>query len=443
MKSIVALLLTLLMVNATSANMTGGDFYIVSDYAAERPWPTSSGYEEARSVEQYSAPHPLQYQAIVLPGLVVDLLACSPQGGMLVHLGPMTGSIVLLCAPTPQRIASIGNIASPQIEEQQETPSAVSFDDKSIVLTEDVELMGLATSDKSPIENGSTEAHGVIQSTSDEMKTEWAIALFQKDIPLPANASPLAEFAKLLAIPPAIGVPNIAIDRGNSKSVSLALKALSQHVKSHENEVTPVERPLIHERITQICTFLDDSAKVSPPVDERRVTAICVALSQIGQVEAHRGIVEDGDNRPHRYGWRRLREYFRVAFDGKMWSALENQIKYSKEKYPPHWCGIFCWWALKVAGYDLPPWPTGVGIYGSVPQRPRKSDSRPGDIAFHGGKNGHMALVVAINGDQMQTIDGNTLNPTKGTGGQVWFKPNKRLSAMHSMYSPARDSTFP
>ena len=435
MKAVLILLLSFLFAGSAWANMIGGDFYIVSDYAAERPWP-SSGSEVSQSVEQVTAPQPMQCEAILMPGLVVDLLSCSPQGGTLLHLSPTTYTVVLLCAPTPQSVDNIANITTP-------TATPTKCDEPNPV-EENVELIGLTTEGgKGASQSIDANQQETIVSSTAELDTDLAVALFQRERPLPNGASPLAEFAKLMAIPPAIGVPNVSYERGNSQSIAQALRALSNHVKTHESEVPAEERPLIEERFTQILSFLDGLSRHSSSLDERRVTSVCVALSQIGQVEAHRGVSEAGDRRPHRYGWRRLREYFRVAFDGKMNTALENSIKYKNAQYPPHWCGIFCWWALKVSGYELPPWPTGVGIYGSVPQRPRKSDSIAGDIAFHGGRNGHMALVVSINGDQMQTIDGNTLNPTKGTGGQVWFKGNKGLSAMHSMYSPTRDSTFP
>ncbi len=448
MKPIFVFLIFLLATSTFAAEMIGGDFYVVSDYASDTTWPNAGGYTGAENVDNVEdcetteagsrdVPQSLQYPAQIMPGVPIDLLSCAPQGTMLIHIYPTNWCIVILCAPAQPAASNIECLTgaysqTPDIQMVVKGPGPSSG----------MELIGQTTKGGLSGKQGQN-TQSIIPVTSAEIDTDVAVALFQRDRPLGTDVYPLAEWAKLLAIPQSLGVPNVEAERGNPASLSSAFRALSSHVQNSGAEIESTEVALIQERLNRICAFLDNCAGQSKNLDPRRLTAVCLALSQIGQVEAHRSVSEPGSNRSHRYGWRRLREYFRVSFDGKMWPALENQIKYSKAKYPPHWCGIFCWWALKVAGYELPPWPTGVGIYGSVPQRAQKSDSQPGDIAFHGGKNGHMALVVALDGDKMETIDGNTLNPTKGTGGQVWYKPNKKLSSMHSMYSPARDSTFP
>ena len=83
----------------------------------------------------------------------------------------------------------------------------------------------------------------------------------------------------------------------------------------------------------------------------------------------------------------------------------------------PSWCGIFVFWALNKSGVPMPKWklgrnmikPKAARIAGDVPQ--------PGDIAYRNAYS-HFAIVEAVNGNTVKTVNGNTAG-ADNLGGQV------------------------
>lgn len=254
----------------------------------------------------------------------------------------------------------------------------------------------------------------------------------------PSGVDPMAEWARLVLVPAAVGVPSLQVRPGDLAGAAAAFRELLNHVRAGSS-ASSIAVPEVEERLTRIADFLAERA-AAPAIDPRRVVAVCFALSQIGQVRSsERGERDAATGRWQRAGWERLAEYFRVAFDG-LSPALEASIRWNDAPKPPSWCGIFCWWALKEAGYPLPAWPTGKGIYGSVPSRPGpKTATVPGDIMFHTGDAGHMALTVSTRDGVLRTVDGNTNSSSSPAGGQVGYKDPKSWERIHSAFAPARD----
>ena len=245
----------------------------------------------------------------------------------------------------------------------------------------------------------------------------------------------------MLAMPPSLAMPEVEVERGDLPGLARAMEILLEHLVEARSagRLSEEDGEALERRAGLLRDFFRAQSEKPPVEDPRRLAAVLLALSQVGQVKARLGGEVDAETgRTQRVGWRRLMEYFTVAFE-RMWPALEAQIRFVKNPYPPHWCGIFCWWALKSAGFDLPPWPMGKGIYGSVPLRPSKSAARVGDICYDGGKYDHMSLVVSLEGDRLYTVDGNTIRDDRPVGGEVWPKPRKSLARMSAIFSPVGD----
>ena len=145
------------------------------------------------------------------------------------------------------------------------------------------------------------------------------------------------------------------------------------------------------------------------PNEGIRQAAIAAASGEIGLVRAKNAGDVDETGQSTRYGWERLTEYFNVAAPG-IWP--EDVVKYLKPGLPS-WCGIFTLWALKTGGASVGTWGMGTGIPGIK----QVKDPQPGDIAYM-EQNQHYCLVVSVEGDQVHTIDGNTVGDDTG-GGEV------------------------
>ncbi len=107
------------------------------------------------------------------------------------------------------------------------------------------------------------------------------------------------------------------------------------------------------------------------------------------------------------FGWRRLDYYFSCAYGDKQPSTKKpGQIR--------SWCGIFLLWAVRQAGQTTNDWCSALArIF--RPKHP--SFVVPGDLGYIDHLQ-HVNIVVALKGDLIYSIDGNTMN--YGTG-----DPNK------------------
>ena len=91
------------------------------------------------------------------------------------------------------------------------------------------------------------------------------------------------------------------------------------------------------------------------------------------------------------------------------------------------WCGLFATWAYRQAGATLR-WVIGPP-YGIAWAMTRTSDPQPGDLAYIDQPYQHHAIVESIDGDTINTIDGNS------TGGLVArnSRPRNAFTAFYSV----------
>jgi hypothetical protein len=99
--------------------------------------------------------------------------------------------------------------------------------------------------------------------------------------------------------------------------------------------------------------------------------------------------------------------------------------------YPQHWCGAFALWCLHQVGLALSVrWLVGKGFC-EVQRLPKTTTPLPGDVAYLDKPFQHHAVVKAVEGEFVVTIDGNQGGPTP-----VQEKRRKR-SAITCVYSIA------
>lgn len=107
-----------------------------------------------------------------------------------------------------------------------------------------------------------------------------------------------------------------------------------------------------------------------------------------------------------RKGWQRLLEYFHLAAPG-LWS--DDDITRFRGNIPD-WCGIFALWTIKTGGVSWTgTWRMSRGIAAVSGMIPTTSP-QPGDVACVAEDPQHMALVYAVTGNSILTIDGNSTN---------------------------------
>ncbi len=147
----------------------------------------------------------------------------------------------------------------------------------------------------------------------------------------------------------------------------------------------------------------DSSSEPTDKVDAIRRKIVEHAGSKVGTVHNKAG--EDG----HKIGWQHLKEFYEGAYQLQ---NLETQrpgwLKDIKAigKKVNDWCGIFCVWAWQKAGLPVH-WNTRVI---GCKYRGQKSMLAPGDIVIikkSVNPYNHHCLVKSIDGNQVQTIDGN------------------------------------
>ena len=114
----------------------------------------------------------------------------------------------------------------------------------------------------------------------------------------------------------------------------------------------------------------------------------------------------DPSDATKRKGWERLLDYFHTAAPGVYQDA--NITKFHGPI--PDWCGIFALWAIKTSGVSwVGTWQDGKGI-ASVSGMIPTASPLPGDVGAIKEDPQHMDVIYSVNGNAIQTIDGNSTN---------------------------------
>ena len=172
-------------------------------------------------------------------------------------------------------------------------------------------------------------------------------------------------------------------------------------------------------RIFRLMDFFQSLPDLTPAqqADPRGLSFVSIALSQIGQVKSRVGI-QDPDNTSGpqvRKGWERLNEYFLTAYGSEGPGHFStNDVRFKKNTLQS-WCGIFILWAAKSAGLTSAVWQSTTIDGYLEPEGWKRVNAhkkgfvpRPGDIGLFGGENQRRNIIVAVNGDTITTVDGNT-----------------------------------
>lgn len=169
----------------------------------------------------------------------------------------------------------------------------------------------------------------------------------------------------------------------------------------------------------------------------------------VGSGAAH-GIVSDydtiqetlswGGNRTIRRGWKNYKEFFDVAVTGwteNHWKApgYLDGVKVPGKRVPVmpgsasgiSWCGIFATWCWIKAGKNTK-WTAGIGPTNAKKVAGNKA-IQPGDICVQYGSEVHHFVAVAVNGNTVEGIHGNS------TAQSILAKP-VNLTTVNYYYQP-------
>jgi peptidoglycan hydrolase-like protein with peptidoglycan-binding domain len=171
-------------------------------------------------------------------------------------------------------------------------------------------------------------------------------------------------------------------------------------------------------------------AVAQPAVDGGvRGAIVAAARSKIGSVYSDvAGEVDETGDRT-RQGWQTLTEIFDVGFPSFP-KKIIKYIKYGKNNGKDgsssnglvSWCGIFATWAVMTGGGTCGPWDAGPRC--SSMTRITK-DPKPGDVGYFTA-NQHHCIIASVNGDQIETIDGNSYDGSSGGNGAITSKTRSR-----------------
>ena len=167
-----------------------------------------------------------------------------------------------------------------------------------------------------------------------------------------------------------------------------------------------------------------DKAIASPT----RQAIVSAARSKIGSVFSDvAGDVVDGEKT--RKGWESLTEIFDLAFPSFPKQIIKF-IKYGKNNGKTanpnglvSWCGIFATWAVMTGGGNAGTWTSGnrVSAMNKITR-----DPKPGDVGYFDDWTKHHCIIAAVDGDRIETIDGNSYDGDSGGNGAITSKWRSR-----------------
>ena len=158
-----------------------------------------------------------------------------------------------------------------------------------------------------------------------------------------------------------------------------------------------------------------------------RSAIVSAARSKLGLIFSNQsgGVDETGEK--VRKGWEHLQEIFGVALPNFP-PQVVKYLKYGKNSDAsnpnglPSWCGIFATWAVMTGGGNSGGWQSSNRIDAF---KKLTKDPQPGDVGNF-EKNNHYCIIAAVNGDSIETIDGNSFDGASGGDGAVATKTRTR-----------------
>ena len=153
-----------------------------------------------------------------------------------------------------------------------------------------------------------------------------------------------------------------------------------------------------------------------------RAAIVAAARSKIGSVFSDVADAPDETGDKTRKGWESLTEIFDVGFP-EFPKKIIKYIKFGKNNGQAgsnpnglvSWCGIFTTWAVITGGGNAGTWTSGNKV-SSMKKVTR--DPRPGDVGYF-QKMSHHCIIAAVDGDRIETIDGNSYDADAGGNGAI------------------------
>jgi Putative peptidoglycan binding domain len=160
-----------------------------------------------------------------------------------------------------------------------------------------------------------------------------------------------------------------------------------------------------------------------------RDAIVSAARSKIGSVFSDVPGAADETGDKVRTGWETLTEIFNVAFPSFP-KHIIKYIKYGKNNGKPgsnpnglvSWCGIFATWAVMTGGGNCGTWDGGPRCSS---MSKITNDPKPGDVGYFTA-NAHHCIIASVNGNQIETIDGNSYDGDSGGNGAITSKTRSR-----------------
>lgn len=160
-----------------------------------------------------------------------------------------------------------------------------------------------------------------------------------------------------------------------------------------------------------------------------RDAIVAAARSKIGTVFSDVAGAADETGDKTRMGWETLTEIFSVGFPSFP-KQIIKYIKHGKNNGKPgsnpnglvSWCGVFATWAVITGGGNCGPWDSGPRCSS---MSKITNDPKPGDVGYFTA-NQHHCIIASVNGNQIETIDGNSYDTDGGGNGAITSKMRSR-----------------
>jgi peptidoglycan hydrolase-like protein with peptidoglycan-binding domain len=161
-----------------------------------------------------------------------------------------------------------------------------------------------------------------------------------------------------------------------------------------------------------------------------RDAIVAAARAKIGTVFSNTPGETDETGQKTRQGWQTLQAIFDVAYPSFPKPIIKH-IKYgvnNGESHNPNglvsWCGIFATYAVITGGGNAGTWTSGNRVSS---MKKITNDPKPGDVGYFEHRQ-HHCIIASVNGDQIETIDGNSYDADAGGNGAITSTMRSRSS---------------